>query len=159
MCTLTPPLLILGLVLLSVIPVKRPLYIEASPMLTIIGVVYWSIVRPDLIRPSFAFATGVFEDLLSGTPLGLNALVLLCVHAAVSVYKRLCMSMPFFFWWCIFALIALVAILLKWFLFSLLADTINRLGDILFSYCITVLIYPVFGRLFASLEVLLAKEE
>lgn len=128
-------------------------------MWTVIGVGYWSIVRPDLIRPTFAFVTGVFEDLLGGAPLGLNALVLLCVHTAGASQKRLFLRKSFFFWWFLFSFIALFAILFKCFLFALLADTVTRLREILLSYCLTVLIYPAFGRLFASLEVLLAKEE
>ncbi len=128
-------------------------------MWTVIGVGYWSIVRPDLIRPSFSFFTGVFEDLLCGAPLGLNALVLLCVHTAAASQKRFFLYKSFLFWWFIFAFIALFAIFFKWFLFSLIADTVTRLREILLSYCLTVLIYPAFGRLFASLEVLLAKDE
>lgn len=158
LCNLVPMCLILGLVLLSVVPMRLPHYAAVAPMLTVIGVGYWSTVRPDLIRPSFAFGTGVFEDFLSGTPLGFNALVLLCVRTVVVSQKRFFLGKSFLVWWWAFALVTLVAILLKWLLFALIAGTIGPPGEMLVCYFITVLVYPAFGRLFSSLEVRLARE-
>lgn len=154
---LIPLSLILGLVLLSVIPIRLPYYAAVAPMLTLIGVGYWSIVRPDLMRPSFAFGTGLLEDLLGGTPLGFNALVLLCVHTVVVSQQRFFLGKSFLVWWWAFALVALAAVFLKWLLFALITDTITHPREILVCYFITVLLYPAFGRLFAGLEVLLAR--
>ncbi len=155
---LIPMCLILGLVLLSVVPTRLPYYAEVAPMLTVIGVGYWSVVRPDLIRAGVAFGIGVFEDVLTGAPLGFNALVLLCVQAAIVSQQRFFLGKSFLVWWWAFALIALAAALLKWVLFALIAGNAVHVGTVLFNYAITVLIYPAWRRLFASLEVTLAGE-
>ena len=157
-CNLVPLLLILGLVVISVVPVRLPHYVDVAPMLTVIGVGYWSIVRPDLMRPSFAFGCGVFADLLSGTLLGVNAFVLLCVHAMLASQRRFFLGKSFLVWWWAFALVALAAVSLKWLLFAAAVDAIIPLDRVLFSYVITVLIYPLWGRLFSRLEVVLVRE-
>lgn len=155
---LIPTALLLGLVLLSAVPTRLPYYTGIAPMLTVIGVSYWSITNPTSIYSSTTFGIGMFEDFLTDTSLGLNALVLLCVRTVIVSQQRFFFGKSFFVWWWAFAFIALAAVLLKWLLFVLITETIVHPGEALFSYLITVLIYPAFGRLFASLDVGLVKE-
>ena len=53
------------------------------PLLALMPVYFWCLVRPDLMPPSAAFAVGLAEDLLSGGPPGVWALSFLVCYAIV----------------------------------------------------------------------------
>jgi rod shape-determining protein MreD len=57
--------------------------IVPPPLLALMPVYFWCLVRPDLIPPSAAFAVGLAEDLLSGGPPGVWALSFLFCYAIV----------------------------------------------------------------------------
>jgi rod shape-determining protein MreD len=57
--------------------------IVPPPLLALMPVYFWCLVRPDLMPPSAAFAIGLVEDLLSGGPPGVWALSFLCCYAIV----------------------------------------------------------------------------
>jgi rod shape-determining protein MreD len=51
-----------------------------SPLLVLMPLYFWALVRPDLMSPFWAFVLGVLEDLLSGGPPGVWALSFLAVY-------------------------------------------------------------------------------
>lgn len=155
---LVPILVILALVLITVVPLGLPAYAPIGPMLPVIGITYWAIVRPDIVRPTVAFAIGLVEDILVGTPLGLNALVLLAVHAVVVAQQRFFLGKPFHVWWWAFCVVAAAAALIKWGVFVVLTGAVVDPKVVLVGYLVTVALYPLLGRLFARLELALAKE-
>ena len=53
------------------------------PLLALMPVYFWCLVRPDLMPPSAAFFIGLAEDLLSGGPPGVWALSFLFCYAIV----------------------------------------------------------------------------
>ncbi|HEY5047816.1 MAG TPA: rod shape-determining protein MreD [Rhizomicrobium sp.] len=53
------------------------------PLLSLMPVYFWCLVRPDLMPPGAAFAIGLTEDLLSGGPPGVWALSFLVCYAIV----------------------------------------------------------------------------
>jgi rod shape-determining protein MreD len=53
------------------------------PMLALMPVYFWCLVRPDLMPVAAAFAIGAFEDLLSGGPMGVWALSFVAAYALV----------------------------------------------------------------------------
>lgn len=54
-----------------------------SPLLALMPVYFWCLVRPDLMPMSAAFAIGLSEDLLSGGPPGVWAMSFLVCYAIV----------------------------------------------------------------------------
>jgi rod shape-determining protein MreD len=44
-----------------------------APLLALMPVYYWCLVRPDLMSPAWAFAIGLLHDILSGGPPGIWA--------------------------------------------------------------------------------------
>jgi rod shape-determining protein MreD len=54
-----------------------------APLLALMPVYFWCLVRPDLMPPSAAFAIGLVEDLLSGGAPGVWALSFLVCYAIV----------------------------------------------------------------------------
>ena len=53
------------------------------PLLALMPVYFWCLVRPDLMPPWVAFAIGILEDLLSGGPPGVWAAAFVASYALV----------------------------------------------------------------------------
>jgi len=54
------------------------------PLLGLVPVYFWCLVRPDLMTPSAAFAIGVAEDILSGGPPGVWTLAFVLTYVIVA---------------------------------------------------------------------------
>src|SRR5260370_19926320 len=85
---LVPRLTTLALAIFSVLPLRFPDYAAVAPLITLGGLYYWTIYRPDLLPPVAAFLCGVVLDLLSRAPLGVAALVFLFTRAVVFLQRR-----------------------------------------------------------------------
>ena len=80
---LTPVALTLVLVILNVVPTHIPGIARVLPVLPLISVFYWSIHRPHLVPAPAVFLIGLFQDGLTGAPMGLHALIFLAVQGVV----------------------------------------------------------------------------
>jgi rod shape-determining protein MreD len=133
--------------IVNVIPLRLPSYSVIAPDLVLMAVFYWTVHRPDLMRPWTAFVVGLLDDVLIGTPLGVYALVLLFVHWAIIAQHRTLRALSFGLLWCGFALIAAGAKVVL----VVLALAIGRgLIDpsVLFAqYSFTVVVYPLVALL------------
>ncbi|HYD31432.1 MAG TPA: rod shape-determining protein MreD, partial [Azospirillaceae bacterium] len=136
------------LVLAGMVPLHVPEYDQVAPSLALMAVYYWGIHRPDLVPPSAAFAVGLLQDLLSGAPLGMNALVLVLVHWVVVSQRRFFLANSFLLLWWGFTLIVLGAMLLQWFAYSLLSLTIMPIEAGMFQAFLTLSLFPLFAWLF-----------
>lgn len=102
------------LLLLSIVPLRIPLLNLVFPAVALVSVYYWTLYRPDLMPPVAAFLVGLMDDVLSGAPLGVNALVFVLVHAAVSTQRGFFLGKSFAIVWLGFALLAGTAFALSW---------------------------------------------
>lgn len=75
-------LAILG-VLIANLPVSFLGGIVPPPLLGLMPVYLWCLVRPDLMPPFWAFVVGLLEDLLSGGPPGVWAMAFIVTYAAL----------------------------------------------------------------------------
>ena len=57
--------------------------IVPPPLLGLMPVYFWCLVRPDLMPPFWAFAIGLLEDILSGGPPGVWAVAFVVTYAAI----------------------------------------------------------------------------
>jgi hypothetical protein len=85
---LLPSLTALLLGLLVVVPIGIPQWGRLAPPLMLVAVYYWSLSRPGLMPPSAAFVLGLFQDLLTGAPLGSGALILVLVQWILRSQQR-----------------------------------------------------------------------
>jgi rod shape-determining protein MreD len=138
----SPVLLTFAAVIVNVIPVRLPNYAELSPSLVLMVVFYWTVHRPDLMRPWHVFIIGLLDDILSGTPLGVNALVLLFTHWAIMSQHKVFRSESFGLIWFGFALVAagaqLLMVVLGLFAGSGLVDPMVMITQ----YALTIAVYP-----------------
>lgn len=145
----TPVFLTLALVFIGLAPFPAPGYVQVTPMLTLVSVYYWSIYRPDLLPLAATFCIGLMQDVLTGTPLGMSALVLLLVQGAVVAQRRFFLGKTFVVVWCCFMLVAPAAAVVSWLLASLYHWTIMEPRLLLFQHVVTILIYPCLTWFFA----------
>jgi len=73
--------------LLGVIVANVPISVSGGivppPLLALMPIYYWCLVRPDLMPPFAVFIIGVLEDLLSGSPPGVWTVAFIAAYALV----------------------------------------------------------------------------
>ncbi len=141
--SLTPGLITLVLALLPAVPIRLPGEWSTMPALTLMAVYYWTIYRPDLLPPPAIFAIGVVEDLSTGNPLGVTALVLLGAYALVLNQRRLFLGKPFAVTWAGFVLVAMVAGFVTWAATSILALHVLRFSEPALRFLATSTLFPL----------------
>ncbi|WP_207462607.1 rod shape-determining protein MreD [Azospirillum sp. SYSU D00513] len=135
------------LVLVGLVPLQIPSYAVVAPQFALTAVFYWAIHRPDLMRPVTVFLIGLLQDLLSGGPLGLNALVLLLVHGIVLNQRRVFLASTFALMWVGFGMMVTGAALLQWAAYSLLSGTALPVWPALFQALMTLAFFPAIAWL------------
>lgn len=150
--------LTLLLILIAATPTHLPGMVRVGPMLSLIAVYYWSVYRPDLFRYGSAFALGLFEDVLTGAPLGSGALMLLVASAIVVGQYKFFYGKPFVVTWWAFAIVALAATGIKWLAVSIVFGAIVDLHTIGIEYLLTVALYPLIGWLLARAQMIFIKD-
>lgn len=81
--SLLPALSAVLLVLLVNLPVSLTGDLFPAPLLALIAIYYWALVRPDLMPPFVVLVIGLLEDLLSGGPAGVWATGFMAAYALV----------------------------------------------------------------------------
>ena len=135
------------LVLIGLVPVPLPGYAPVAPYLTAIAVYYWAIHRPDLMRPGTSFLIGLLQDLLTGGPLGVNALLLVMVHWTVMTQRRVLQASTFTMMWLGFALVMLGVACIQWLAFSVLSAAVLPFNPALFQALLTMAFFPAVAWL------------
>ncbi|MBF0191395.1 MAG: rod shape-determining protein MreD [Magnetococcales bacterium] len=67
------------------------------PDLVLIGLFYWRLYRPDRCGPILALLSGLLVDVVSGAPLGLNAVSNIILVLLIGRFGRLIRSIDFFY--------------------------------------------------------------
>jgi rod shape-determining protein MreD len=146
---ITPFGLTMTLTLLTVLPLQVPYLGVAGPVWAMMSVYYWALYRPDLMPALAVFLVGLMLDALSGTPLGVNALVLLIVHRLVVTQRRFFYDKPFVIVWFGFGLVTAGAFAAAWLLTSLWHATILDSSTLILRSMLTLALFPlVFRALF-----------
>jgi rod shape-determining protein MreD len=149
---LLPFALGLAAVLIGTTPLYLPGYGAVAPDLALMVVFYWAIYRPDLFPAAVAFAVGLVQDALMGTPMGLNALVLVAAYGAIVTQRKFFQNKSFLVVWWAFSLVGLCAALMSWALMSVLAVRLVDPLPALFAGLVTVGLYPFAGWLNARMH-------
>lgn len=130
-------------VVLSVVPMPVPEYSVLAPSVALMSVYYWTVHRPDLFPAWGAFAVGLFDDVLSGSPLGVNAFVLLLAHFSIVAQHKVFRGKAFWLVWAAFGFVALGAQILTMVIGLLLKGAFPDPLVTLAQLALTVSLYPV----------------
>ncbi|HPF45523.1 MAG: rod shape-determining protein MreD [Alphaproteobacteria bacterium] len=138
------------LIILMVLPYNMPLISDIMPYLTLIGVYYWSVFKPEYMPVSVVFAIGILQDILLGSPLGLTSLLLVVVQQFIFFQGRRFLERDFLFNWFVFVMIVIGFGTLTWIIVSLyfrvFLDYIGIIGQIL----LTIAFYPLITWLLGN---------
>lgn len=127
---------------IAIVPLRIPGYAALTPAFTLMAAYHWTIYRPDLLPPSGLFAVGVAEDLLAGTPVGVNALLLLLTRVVVLRQRRHFVRRTFPFVWAGFTLLCITAMLALWTLHCLMQLDIFDFRTTAFRAVLTIAMFP-----------------
>lgn len=129
--------------IIAILPVRVPGYAALTPAFALMAVYHWTIYRPDLLPPLGIFAVGLAQDLLTGAPVGIGALVLLMARAGVLRGRRYFINRTFPFVWMGFTLLAAGAMLCLWGLHCIIDLNLFDLRSTMFRTVLTIAIFPV----------------
>lgn len=148
----TPALLTLVLIVLDVVPLRLPEFAVIVPSFALMSVYFWTLYRADLMPAPVVFGLGVFQDILSGGPLGVGAFVLLAAHGAVMNQRRVLMRRTFAIGWFGFVVVALGAFTLNWLIMTALSLTLFDPLAAGMQYVMTVALYPLVAGALVALQ-------
>ena len=149
---LTPLTLSFVLVIFSATPLRIPDFGPVAPNVGLIAAYYWGIYRPDLFPTTAAFAVGLWQDVLVGTPLGMNALVLLAIHWFILSQRRFFQGKSFAVVWWAFALVATATAALLWLIAMAYHGRLLDATPAAFQGVLTVALYPFLTWVFARAQ-------
>lgn len=130
-------------IILSVLVWPIPYVGAISPSLGLIAIFYWSVYRPDLLRPLVVFLLGMLNDAINGLPLGLSAALFLGVHQLAYMHRRFFVGQIFYVLWFGFAVLAFLSMVVSWAVVSVYNGRILTLMPVLLQFAITVVIFPL----------------
>ena len=145
---LTPFGMTMILVLLGVVPLHLPDFVRVTPVLGVMAVYHWTIHRPELLPAYAVFAIGLLQDVLTGAPIGVNALVFLTVYGVVLTQRRFFVTRSFLIAWLGFSLVAAGAALESWILVSAYHVTLVEPRQLFFQYLVTLGCFPALAWVF-----------
>jgi rod shape-determining protein MreD len=158
MASLLPVATTVLAMLLSIQAMPIPGYAPVTPAFTLMAAYHWTIYRPGLLPASVLFIIGTTQDLLSGGPPGVTALLLLLARAIVSSNRRHFVNRPFPFVWAGFTLLTGGAMLFLWSLHSLLAAELVDFRGTVFRAVLTISVFPVASFLLGRTQRALMSE-
>jgi len=147
-----PVLLGLLLVLIFRLPLRVEFLGMYMPYVSLIFVYYWVINGRRYVPFILVFLLGLFEDMVTMGPVGLNSIVLLVLAAGLFNQRRFFINQSFLVGWAGFCIICIGATFFRWMLESIYANNFLSMWPLIFQAIITMLFYPLLGALFGSLR-------
>lgn len=142
---LTPFGLTLVLLGLSLLPIPVPGLASVTPLLTVMAVYHWSVSRPELLPAYAVFLIGLIQDLLSATPVGLYAVVLLAVYGIVVWQHRFLAGKSFGIVWLGYALVSAGAVAAGWVLAMVFYGASLPAEVMAAQYLVSLGLYPMLA--------------
>lgn len=146
---IAPQTCVLGLLLLSAVPLRVPGFSYFVILLNAMAIYYWCIYNPRLFPGWFVFLLGMVQDLLYNTPLGVNALCNLLLYLSVLYMRRWFLEQSFIVLWLGFALYALLFSIVKGLIFAMLFSVFFIPQAAVMQWLLSVAFYPCIHWLFS----------
>lgn len=147
-----PIALTLVLMMVTAVPLRLPPFDTVEPGLVLICVYFWAIHRPELMPQVAVFLIGIAQDMVTGTPLGLNTFTLLVIYGAVSSQRVFFLGRPFIATWLGFLLVSAAYALIIWLLACLLRAALIDPGPVFLQFLMTLFLYPPMAWVLAMVQ-------
>jgi len=145
---LTPFGLTVLLVLINVLPLHVPGFARVMPMLPLMSIYLWAVHNPNLMPAYAVFVIGLLQDILTGTPLGVNVLIYLFVYGAVIWQRRFLAGKSFAVIWVGFTLVGAGAVVVGWAVISIYYTILAEPNAMAFQYLLSLGIFPLMAWVF-----------
>ncbi len=122
------------------------------PLFPFMVIYFWSMTRPVYMPFVAIFFIGLFQDVLTGGPIGLWALTYLLTTALLSTQAEVIAGRGRSVMWSGFILGVLIATFLVWVFARMALGPSPAGGRLGLEMIVTVLTYPLVGRLFAMVQ-------
>jgi rod shape-determining protein MreD len=149
---LLPIVTTLMAMVISIQPAPIPGYAAVAPAFTLMAVYHWTIYRPKLLPPLSLFLIGLTQDLMTGAPPGVSALVLLLARATVLRLRGHFVNRPFPFVWTGFTMLSGGAMLFLWALNCLLDRAFIDIRGAAFRAVLTISLFPAASFLLGRVQ-------
>ncbi len=121
------------------------------PLFPVMAIYYWCLYWPALFPQWLVFLTGLLQDLLTGLPLGISALVFLLFRWLVMSQRRTLVKEPFAVIWGGFTVAAALQGIMIWIVLSLYYAALMPWQEGAVQVAMTALLYPCFHLVFVYL--------
>ena len=142
---------VMGAIILS-LPLRPFEGFLPTPIIPLVIVFFWSLYGPDLLPAPSVFAIGLLQDLLTGGPLGLWAIVYLATQWVVLSQRSYFLGREQRVVWLGFALAASASGVILWLVMSLMSGALLPIWALVAQLFATVLVYPLFAIAFGHLH-------
>ena len=127
-------------VLIANIPVTLVGGLVPAPLLGLIPIYFWCLVRPDLMTPTATFVIGILQDILAGGPPGVWTLAFVLTYAVVARQRDAFAGLPGLAAVLGFATAALITCAVAYLVTAVLYHVVP-VGPLVGEFVITVLFY------------------
>lgn len=138
--------------LLSVMTLPVPYLGTIAPPLALIAIYYWTLHRPDLLRPSMVFIVGLLNDIINDFPLGLSALLFVSAHHFILMQRRFFTGHSFMMTWAGFILTVLVVMICQWLLLCIIRWQGVPLQPVFVPSILAIVLFPIPCWIFIRLQ-------
>jgi rod shape-determining protein MreD len=147
-----PFMLAMILVLVLRLPVRTGTTVMFFPYVGLAFVFYWVLHGRKYAPAWIVFALGLFEDMVTIGPAGINSIILISVSVGLANQRRFFINRPFTVAWAGFAIVAFGATFLRWLLESFYVGEFLSVLPMLAQLLVTIATYPIFGLIFGKLR-------
>jgi rod shape-determining protein MreD len=117
---------------------------EAKPMFVLIPIFFWSMMKVKSFDFIYVLFFGFIQDFIDGTTFGLNIFIFLSLYFMVFYQKFFPLDSSFVFSYLAFSIVSFILMLVKYFIIlTLFIPTINFF-NVLLSWAVLILFYPLF---------------
>ncbi len=128
-------------VLISNLPLSLTNGLIPAPLLGLVPIYFWCLVRPDLMTPAAVFGIGVLEDIMAGGPPGVWTLSFVITYAVIDRQRDAFAGLPGLAAVLGFATAALITCTCAYLIIALYYWQIPLLSPIVGELAMTVLFY------------------
>lgn len=137
-----PYLFMLGLLILNIVALPVPVLSGVKVPFAFMAIYYWAMYRPAILPSWLLFVSGLVFDIVSGLPLGINALSYVLLGWLITRRRRFLLSQPFPVIWFFFGIFSAAMLALQWAVFCILHWTVINPVLITSSWALGCFLFP-----------------
>jgi len=113
-----------------------------------ITVYFWAAYRPNVLPPVMVFVLGLLADVITGTPIGVGAIILVLLNWAVSSQRAFLTAQSFAMVWLVFGIIYAAITVMQWLVFGLLQFQWPSVTHIMPQFLAGIIAFPCIAAIY-----------